>query len=162
MDILLYPSIQQDTKDINGNRVLIGTSLSFGLNEDGDVIFSDDSYESIKAREVSQFLKILFTEKGSVITNRAEGTLLMPIIRGKTSQATFTSDVSACILDADSQVKKYNSSLKTRNILSNLAGSVKYSSSNLLYADYDTGKVSISLIFSDKSISEVSIVGRIK
>ena len=162
MDILLYPSVDQDSKDSEGNRVLIGTSLSFGLDESGNVIFSDDSYESVKAREVSQFLKILFTEKGSVITNRGEGTVLMSLVRGKTSQATFTSDISACILDADSQVKKINSSLKTRNILSNLAGSVRYSSSNLLYADYDTGKVSINVTFSDKSISNVNIVGRIK
>lgn len=161
MDILLFPAIDSISVDSKGVKSFVGTKLSLGLDDLGKIMVSNSTYSSAKTELVSQFLKILLTEKGSVVTSRGEGTLFMNIAKGNSSQDTFAPDISACIIDADSQIKSYYSPNKKTNILNSLSAEVRYFSSNLIYADYTTGKVAINITFSDKTTSAVNIVGRI-
>jgi hypothetical protein len=159
MDLILFPTV--DSKSTTeGYTVYKGSSLSLGLNYKDQIIISDNSYDSVKQEILSQYLKLLLSAKGSVITNQSEGTLFSSILAGNTSDDSFASDISACILDADSQMLAFYRSVG-KSALYTPAAPVKFARSNLILADFATGTVSIKLLFTDGTNTAFSLVGRV-
>lgn len=156
MDILLFPDVYKSEK-IDSGEVFYSFSLVLGLDEYDKVIFNtNDPRDEIQ----SQFLKILLTRKGSVVTSPLEGTALLSYVSSPMDEESFESAAIACILDAEQQVRSAYRPSKAIDILRN-PSTISLSTASVLSTDYISGLVSIQLVFSDGTTSKVTLAGKI-
>jgi hypothetical protein len=156
VDIVLYPAV--DSADVSTTGTTYkGTGLVFGLDSSDSIIVSSNTYEGKKKDIVSLFYKLLLTRKGSVVTNRSEGTLFLDYSALSANQDVFYSDINAAVIDAETQVMSRRSKKGIDLLLNPVLLSLK--KATLLLADFSTGKVSIKLLFSDGSTSVLDLPG---
>ena len=117
-DISTFPEPITLASDEEGSFVFRANSISFGVNNLGNLISHGSSSFTALTNLV---LKILLTTKGSVPSKPQEGTNLNNLLRNGYNPNTINEDVALILLDTENQIKQLQLTNSESDLKSKLA-----------------------------------------